>query len=156
MSASQVPSSQENSRLMTIPPGGLAVVFGATGGIGHALAMELRDESGFIGVINCARSGAFAFDLSSEQSISALAAEIKLYGTDLRLIVDATGVLGEEGCIAEKTWRQLDPSAMARAFAINAIGPALIMKHFFRCCHARENAFSPLYLPTLAVLVTIN
>ena len=30
----------------------------------------------------------------------------------------------------EKSWRQLDGASMARAFAINAIGPALVMKHF--------------------------
>mgnify|MGYP000220379835 CR=1 FL=1 len=30
----------------------------------------------------------------------------------------------------EKSWRQLDPAHMAHAFAINAIGPALLMKHF--------------------------
>ncbi len=30
----------------------------------------------------------------------------------------------------EKSWRDLDPAHMARAFAVNAIGPALLMKHF--------------------------
>jgi len=29
----------------------------------------------------------------------------------------------------EKSWRELDPEQMARSFALNAIGPALIMKH---------------------------
>ncbi|GGC65686.1 SDR family oxidoreductase [Undibacterium terreum] len=130
MISPQKPSSSSNLRLTTIPSGGLALVFGATGGIGQALAMELGDDAGFVSVINCSRSGEFAFDLTSEESISALAEKVKLYGTDIRLVIDATGVLGDEGCIAEKTWRQLDPSAMARAFAINAIGPALVMKHF--------------------------
>jgi len=48
----------------------------------------------------------------------------------LRLVIDATGVLEGDGCVAEKTYRQLDALGMARAFAINAIGPALLMKHF--------------------------
>jgi NAD(P)-dependent dehydrogenase (short-subunit alcohol dehydrogenase family) len=29
----------------------------------------------------------------------------------------------------EKSWRELQPSQMTRAFALNAIGPAVIMKH---------------------------
>lgn len=29
----------------------------------------------------------------------------------------------------EKSWRQIDPRHMAHAFAVNAIGPALLMKH---------------------------
>ena len=31
--------------------------------------------------------------------------------------------------VPEKSWRQLDAANLARAFALNAIGPALIMKH---------------------------
>ena len=30
----------------------------------------------------------------------------------------------------EKSWRQIDPAHMATAFAVNAIGPALLLKHF--------------------------
>jgi NAD(P)-dependent dehydrogenase (short-subunit alcohol dehydrogenase family) len=30
----------------------------------------------------------------------------------------------------ERSWREVDAAAMARAFAVNAIGPALLMKHF--------------------------
>ncbi len=45
------------------------------------------------------------------------------------MVINATGILESEGCVAEKTFRQLDAAEMARAFAINAIGPALLMKH---------------------------
>ena len=55
---------------------------------------------------------------------------MKRRSADLRLLIDATGVLEGDGCVAEKSWRQLDPAAMTRAFAVNAIGPALLMKHF--------------------------
>ena len=48
---------------------------------------------------------------------------------DIRLVVDATGFLHDENSVSRKTWRDLDPTKMARAFALNAIGPALIMKH---------------------------
>lgn len=48
----------------------------------------------------------------------------------LALVFGATGVLEGEGCIAEKSWRQIDAQALARHFAVNAIGPALLVKHF--------------------------
>jgi len=32
--------------------------------------------------------------------------------------------------VPERALRQIDPAHMARAFALNAIGPALLMKHF--------------------------
>ena len=47
----------------------------------------------------------------------------------MRLVVDATGFLHDETQRPEKSWRELDPAQMARSFALNAIGPALIMKH---------------------------
>jgi NAD(P)-dependent dehydrogenase (short-subunit alcohol dehydrogenase family) len=45
-------------------------------------------------------------------------------------VIDATGVLQPDGLAPEKSWRQLDPAHLAQSFAINAIGPALLMKHF--------------------------
>ncbi len=114
----------------SFPPGGIAVVFGASGGIGQALSEQLGAERGFSSVLCYARSSVITLDLSQPSSIEAVAADVACRGEDLRLVIDATGVLEGEGCIAEKTWRQLDAVAMARAFAVNAIGPALLMKHF--------------------------
>jgi len=48
----------------------------------------------------------------------------------LKLVIDATGMLHSPSHQPEKSWRQIDPGQMAQAFAINAIGPALLMKHF--------------------------
>lgn len=112
------------------PPGGIAVVFGASGGIGRALTTQLHAHRGFSMVSDYSRSGAIAFDLAVESSIEAVAADVGRCGADVRLLIDATGVLEGDGCVAEKSWRQLDPAAMSRAFMVNAIGPALLMKHF--------------------------
>ena len=112
------------------PPGGIAVVFGASGGIGGALAAQLGVDAGFSGVLAYSRSSAPGLDLGLEFNIETVAADVANRGMDVRLVIDATGVLDGDGCVAEKTWRQLDPAAMARAFAVNAIGPALLMKHF--------------------------
>lgn len=118
------------SRSAPFPPGGVAVVFGASGGIGRALATRLGAQPGFSVVSGYSRRGAVALDLGEESSIEAVAADVKRSGLDARLLIDATGILDGDGCVAEKSWRQLDPAAMARAFAVNAIGPALLMKHF--------------------------
>jgi len=113
-----------------MPSGGMAVIVGASGGIGHALQTLLETDARFHNVAACSRGGDIPLDLTAEASIEAAARVITDCGTEVRLIIDATGVLEGDGCVAEKTWRQLDAVALARAFAINAIGPALLMKHF--------------------------
>ena len=40
----------------------------------------------------------------------------------------------------ERSWRHLDPGALAHNFAINAIGPALLVKHFLPQLARREKA----------------
>ncbi len=101
------------------------VVIGATGGIGGALAGAL-ERSGR-GVIRLGRATTPALDLLDEGSIAAAAAFV---GDDLRLVIDATGVLHDARSQPEKSWRQLEAGQLAHQFAINAIGPALVMKHF--------------------------
>ena len=107
----------------------IAVVIGATGGIGRALAQALSHDAAYDLIIGLSRSSAPPLDLLSEPSIAAAAAFIATQGAP-RLIIDATGVLQSETIKAEKSWRELDATKMAEAFAINAIGPALVMKHF--------------------------
>jgi NAD(P)-dependent dehydrogenase (short-subunit alcohol dehydrogenase family) len=114
----------------SLPSGGIALVFGATGGIGSALTAQLSAARCFSDVLGYSRSSPVALDLTLPQSIEAVAADVSHRASDLRLIIDATGVLEGEGCVAEKTLNQLDASAMARSFAVNTIGPALLMKHF--------------------------
>lgn len=107
----------------------IAVVIGATGGIGRALMHALEQDAAYDAVIGLSRSSTPPLDLLFEASIAEAAAFINGQGTP-RLIVDATGVLQSETIKPEKSWRELNASQMAEAFAINAIGPALLMKHF--------------------------
>ena len=107
----------------------IAVVIGATGGIGRALAQALSHDAAYDLVIGLSRSSTPPLELTSEASIAAAAAFINAQGRP-RLIIDATGVLQSGTIKAEKSWRELDASQMAQSFAINAIGPALVMKHF--------------------------
>ncbi len=116
--------------MASFPAGGTAVVVGATGGIGGALVQALRQQPGFSQVVALSRAGTPPLDLTDEASIAAAAAAAALGAPPLRLVVDATGMLHAAGQMPERSWRQLDPAQMARSFALNAIGPALLMKHF--------------------------
>jgi len=113
----------------SFPAGGLAVVLGAGGGLGSAVQRALRQGRGFVDVLGFGRRSEPPLDLLDEASIAAVAERIAAAAAAPRLILDATGVLHGQGLAPEKTWRDLDSEALARAFAINATGPALLMKH---------------------------
>jgi len=103
----------------------IVVVVGATGGIGAALHAEISAASAVDLVIGLGRPG---FDLCDESSI--VQAVAALPAGDLRLVINAAGLLHDGEQRPEKTLRELDPTHLARVFAVNAIGPALLMKHF--------------------------
>lgn len=113
----------------SIPAGGLAAVTGSSGAIGGALADRLEASGRFSRVMRLGRQSAPPLDITDEATIEAAAAHIKSTGLPLRLVIDATGFLHDADFMPEKSLRQIDPDHMARAFAINAIGPALLMKH---------------------------
>ena len=116
--------------LTSFPTPSLAIVIGATGGIGAAVVAQLQAQSQFTRVVGLSRSTQPALDLLDEASIQACAQHIASLALPVRLIVDATGTLHGDGMQPEKSWQQLDAVQMAHVFAINAIGPALLMKHF--------------------------
>ena len=104
--------------------GEVAVVIGASGGIGAALLDGLQGR--FDAVVGLSRPD---LDLTDPVSIARAAGHVAGIGTPVLILV-ATGLLHGPGVQPEKTIRALDPDAMARAFAVNAIGPALILRHF--------------------------
>ena len=100
-------------------------MIGATGGIGSALAALLEERGS--PVLRLGRGTTPRLDLLDEASIAACAAAA---GDGLRLVIDATGFLHDDRFAPEKSLRAIDPAAMAQSFAVNATGPALLMKHF--------------------------
>jgi deoxyribodipyrimidine photolyase-related protein len=103
-----------------------ALVIGASGGIGAALvrALEVRGEQ----VTGLSRS-THGLDLTDERSI---VAHLSALHPPFHTILVATGALQIDGAAPEKTLRALDPAALAAQFALNAIGPALVLKHALR------------------------
>ncbi len=68
-------------------------------------------------------------DITDEASVAAAAARVAA-GPPPALIVVATGRLHDPDHGPEKSMKELDADWLARTFAVNAIGPALIAKHF--------------------------
>jgi len=108
----------------------LAVVIGSSGGIGSAIQTALERSDAFDQVVGLSRTSSPGLDLLDEASISACADRLSETGDEIRLVFDATGALVLDGTRPEKSLRDLDPATLARSFAVNAIGPALLMKHF--------------------------
>lgn len=114
--------------LSSFSDGGVAVVFGGTGGIGSALVEEIRLSGRFPHVVALGRATTPPCELLEESSLERATVFAADKG-DLRLVIDATGFLHDAHQAPEKSWRELDADKLARSFALNAIGPALIMKH---------------------------
>jgi NAD(P)-dependent dehydrogenase (short-subunit alcohol dehydrogenase family) len=114
--------------LVSFPKAGVALIFGAGGGIGSALVEALSFTHSFGHVVGLGRKTSPSIDLLNEASLERAATFAAEMG-ELRLVIDATGFLHDDRQGPEKNWHQLDAGKLARSFALNAIGPALIMKH---------------------------
>lgn len=105
-----------------------AIVLGSSGGIGAALLEQLRTGGEYSEVIGFSRHSTPALDMQDPSSIERVAAHAIARG-ELRLIINTTGFLHTAGSGPERSWRDLNPDYLMQAFAVNAIGPALLMKH---------------------------
>ena len=111
--------------LASFVPNCHAVVIGASGGIGAAFADRLDADPQVGRVTRLSR--VTGFDLTDPASITAAAATL---ATPPDLVIVATGLLHADGLAPERDLRQLSADAFARAFAINATGPALVAQAF--------------------------
>jgi NAD(P)-dependent dehydrogenase (short-subunit alcohol dehydrogenase family) len=101
-----------------------AIIIGASGGIGAALASALEANSRVV------RLGRSDVDLLDEGSIADAARKLGDEGVAPELVIVATGLLHKNAHGPEKSLRELDPEWMMLNYRINAIGPALVAKHF--------------------------
>ena len=111
-------------------PAALALVVGSRGAIATALVETLQSRHPEMKVLRLGRHSLPRLDLLDPDSIAACAATVADEGLPLRLLIDASGFLHGDGFMPEKSLRELDPAHLAHAFALNAIGPSLLMKHF--------------------------
>ncbi len=137
-------SAVANESLVSFPSGGVALVVGASGGIGAALRAAIEATGRFDTAVGLHRSGAPPIDLTDEASIAAAINAVAARGP-IRLAIDATGFLHDDAFAPEKSWRELDAAHLAHAFAVNATGPALLMKHLLpRLPREGKSAFATL------------
>ncbi|WP_422002051.1 SDR family NAD(P)-dependent oxidoreductase [Roseovarius mucosus] len=105
---------------------GNALIIGASGGIGQAVsaALEARD----VRVTGLSRSGD-GLDVTDEASV---AAALGALDGPFDLILVTTGALEIAGAAPEKALRQVSAQAMLDQFALNCVGPSLVLKHSLR------------------------
>lgn len=97
-----------------------ALVIGASGGIGSAVAQELETRE--FEVVGVSRSGD-GLDVTDAASVErVLGAQSGLFD----LVFVAIGTLAAGGA-PEKALGAVDPAQMAAVYAVNAIGPALVL-----------------------------
>ena len=107
-----------------------AMIIGARGGIGAALADLLEQDSNYAQVIRLHRESTPLLDITDEASIAAAAASLTDTHPPISMVIVATGLLHSTQKGPEKSLRELDPDWMIENFRINAVGPALVAKHF--------------------------
>lgn len=110
-----------------------AVIIGASGGIGAAMAARLAADGGYEAVFGVSRSGLTPDGVAALQAdvtdLASLDAAAKAVGAPVDLCVVASGVL-HDGFQPERSWRTLEADHLKRDFAVNAMGPALAARAF--------------------------
>ena len=103
-----------------------ALVVGSSGGIGSALVAALTARG--YAVTGVSRRGD-GLDVTDEASVARVLGALEP-GFDL--VIVATGALEIGGHRPEKSLRAVEPAALAAQFAVNAMGPALVLEHALR------------------------
>lgn len=101
-----------------------ALVLGATGGIGQAVAARLAADGWAVTGLSRADGLDWRDPARAEAVLTGLG------DAGFALVFDATGALEIDAAGPEKQLAAIDPGAMAAQFAVNAIGPALVLKHY--------------------------
>ena len=112
--------------MLSLRHGYRALVIGASGAIGQAFVQALSADPRCSDVQAICRGQPIAWDLTDEASLAALASQVQ---GPLHLVVDATGALTLDGQGPEKRLQELDSQRLLRSLQVNAVGPALLLRH---------------------------
>ncbi len=102
------------------------LILGASGGIGSAVARAARARGDEVTGLSRAHDG---FDITSEPSVGT---HLDRLDGPFDVILVATGALEIDDAAPEKTIKSVTAKAMMDQFALNAIGPALVLCHAAR------------------------
>ncbi len=110
----------------SLPEGYRAVVLGASGAIGSAFVAALQADPRCAEVLAVSRQSHPGWDITDEASSAGVAQSI---AGPLHLVVDATGALTVAGVGPEKRLTDVSAEPLMRSWQLNAMGPALLLKH---------------------------
>lgn len=99
------------------------LVIGASGGIGAALAAACRSRGDAVTTLSRSADG---FDVTDEASVRT---GLERLAGPFDAVIVATGALEIDGATPEKTIKAVTQKAMMDQFALNAVGPALVLRH---------------------------
>ncbi|WP_436398572.1 SDR family NAD(P)-dependent oxidoreductase [Roseobacter sp. S98] len=99
------------------------LIIGASGGIGSAMTSALRGRGDEVVTLSRSADG---FDITDEASV---AAHLGTLQGPFDLVFVATGALEIDGAVPEKSVKSVTSRAMVDQFVLNALGPALVLRH---------------------------
>ena len=126
-----------------------ALVLGASGAIGQAFLKHFESDDQCSLVVGLSRQknaeSGLHFELENEDSMAHCATQLQSttgpFGAcQFKWIIDATGALTIDEQGPEKRLEALNSKQLLRQFEVNAVGPALLMKHFFPLLLMQETA----------------
>nr|WP_322939027.1 SDR family oxidoreductase [Pseudomonas sp. s4] len=115
--------------LSSLGSGYKALVIGASGTLGQAFSTLLRADPNCASVHELSRSSSPALDLEAPASIAEAAAALADEGP-YQLILHTAGLLHRDGIAPEKSLAAIEADALQAVFQVNALGPALVLRHF--------------------------
>ncbi len=133
--------------LSTFPTNANIAVIGASGGIGDAVVRLLSGDSRIAQIHAFSRTASGAdlpkvtrrrIELEDESTIAAAAVEATK-DAPLDLVFVASGILWRGDTLKpEKSMRELNIEGLSQLFAVNAVGPAIVAKHFLPTLNKRS------------------
>lgn len=105
-----------------------AIIVGASGGIGQALRANLAARPNVKSLVCLDRQTNPNFDITKPDSFTPTFANWQQQGRTFNLAIIATGALIIDGVAPERRFAELEAENMANQFALNAIGPGLMIQ----------------------------
>ena len=130
--------------MKTLPNPFRALIIGSSGTIGSAFIENLQSNPACSEVVGVHRHSEYPLDYQNPASIESCANSLSAKGS-FQLIVNTTGVLHSNDWMPEKKLDDVNAEQLMELMKINAIGPALTIRHF-----------SPLMDPHNSVMVTLS
>lgn len=116
-------------RMNSLCEGYRALVIGTSGALGAAFCELLNEDPRCSFVREVGRNTTPGFDLEKPDSIARAADELA-EEAPYQLILHAAGLLHRDDIKPEKSYSAIEADALQAIFQVNALGPALVLRHF--------------------------